>query len=405
MVLVAACDTKPLTPLPVSSTKQETLDGKRGQRSPMIFVLAVDDAATSEAAQLRARITQSVRAGLLDERDERVNGSCANKDPAAWHPGDARVIITRPSAPDSAALLSPVDMPSLAWTTKRSTKEEIELVASGTGEALEKRLAAPGEPYRPLRAIKRAMELVTRARAPESEAEAALVASLPEEMVVQALIAGTRDDEDATSVAALGLKIDSLPEVFVMNIAVVGPFTSSNDLCQADAAGTSRLEAWGHGESATLTALPCDTSPALDQLLFSTSADCSTECHERPLVVAPDGRTDCRAFVDQTDLERCNPERGHRDPDGKPEFVDRQGTKLRRCEVNQLTGAALQACRSSVDCPDCPSGFCATEIPGLSYFVECKPGEHEWPLRFTGEALDAPGDWIHLVCNTGPTDD
>jgi hypothetical protein len=403
MVLVAACDTKPVTPLPVGSTKQETLDGKRLEELPMVLVLAVDDAATSEAAQLRARVAESVRVGLLSTRDERWNGSCSNKDPAAWHPGDVRVVLVRPSAPDSAELLSPVDMPSLAWITKTSTKEEVELIAAGTGEALEKRLAGPGELYRPLHAMKRALELVTRARAPQGEAEAALMASLPGEVIVQAIIASARDDGDANTLASLGLKIDELPRHDIVSIAIAGPFTSTNDVCWVDEAGTSRLEAWGREEDADLIALPCDTSPALP-LVIVGSADCFTECHERQLDIAPDGTTDCRAFVDQTDLERCNPERGHRDPDGKPELVERQGQTLRRCEVNQLTGAALEACRSSLACPDCPSGFCATEVPELSHAQECKQGEHDWPLRFTGEALDAPGDWIHLVCNTVPSD-
>jgi hypothetical protein len=405
MVLVAACDSKPLTPLPVSLSQQETLDGKLVQRSPIVLVLAVDDAATPEAAQLRARIAQNVRAGLLGELNDRFNASCSNKDPAAWHPGDVRVILTRPSAPDSAALLSPVDMPELAWITKRPTKEEVELVASGTGEALEKRLAAPGEPYRPLHAIKRALELVTRSRAPESEAEAALVASLPKEMVVQAIIAGARDDEDTTSVAQLGLSIDYLPGISLLHTAVVGPFVASDELCDADLDGTSRLETWGRGEQATLTALPCDTYPALEQLLYIGGGDCFTACHPRPLDIAPDGTTDCRLYIDQTDLEQCNPERGHRDPDGKPQLVDQHGTTLRRCEVNQLTGAALEACRSSLECPNCPSGFCATEVPELTHAQECKQGEHDWPLRYTGEAIGAPGDWIHLVCNVGATDD
>lgn len=99
-------------------------------------------------------------------------------------------------------------------------------------------------------------------------------------------------------------------------------------------------------------------SPVVFVLVVDDAADCYPKCHTDPISVAPDGTIPCRVFVDQTDLERCDPERGHRDPDGKPEL-----SRAQYCEQ-----------------------------------------EHAWPVRFTGESIGAPGDWLHVVCNVTSTE-
>jgi hypothetical protein len=120
-----------------------------------------------------------------------------------WHPGDIRVVVARPSAPDAAALVTSREIPALAWTTQTSHEEEIEPVMAGVTEALGQRLAEPGEEYRPLRTARRALELVTGARAPVGEAEVALVRSLPQDRIARLLVASTRDDEGPGLVATV----------------------------------------------------------------------------------------------------------------------------------------------------------------------------------------------------------
>ena len=77
------------------------MDGALIDREPVVIVLVVNDAPAPSAAALRAKVAESVHAGLLSEIDERW-GSCGSPDPAAWHPGDMRVVVARPIAPDRA---------------------------------------------------------------------------------------------------------------------------------------------------------------------------------------------------------------------------------------------------------------------------------------------------------------
>lgn len=398
-VLMASACGPEATDIPPTSSSQETVDGAIMYREPVVIVLVVDDAPTPEAAALRTKVAGSVRSGLLSEIDERW-GSCGSPDPAAWHPGDMRVVVVRPSAPDDEAWVTPLESPSLAWITKNSTKEEVESVTAGVGEALGARVAQPGELFRPLRAAKRAVELVTGARAPATDSEAKLVASLPKKRLTRFVVAATRDDEDSTAVEDLALD-EAAARAGLMISSVVGPWSGMPDTC-SDASGSSgaRLEAWGTQESATLTTLPCEQDAIWDNLLSFCCADCAPVCRDRPLTVSPEGAAACRIYIDQATLEGCDPERGYQDPEGKATFVDRFGQKLRRCELVQLSGASLSACRSSLECAGCPSGFCVTEVPELSHAGICPAGQCVWPFRVVGGALDAPGGYIQVVCTT-----
>lgn len=390
---------------PVDSSNRRVDDGKFLVSPPEVIVLVVDDAATPEAAQLRAQIVESVRAGLEDAIRDRWSG-CGNPDPAAFHPGDIRLVIARPSAPDDVALLTPTELPSLAWITKRSTADEVKTVTAGAAAALEQRFATAGELYRPLRAAKRAVELVKGARPPVTDAEAAFVASLLPEVWVRLVVASTRDDEDTVSVNTL--VIDPSSRQSSINIGVVGPFAASGSTCKIFKPGDTRLELWASKNPtasqapASLVKWPCDEQASWYQLLASCCVDCGARCEDRVPTVSEEGVAACRAYVDQTDLERCDPARGVQDPDGKPTFIERQGAQLRRCEVLQLTGAALEACRFTLDCSGCPSGFCATEVPELTLLDQCEPGKRVSSLRFVGGALDAPGGYIHTECDTQP---
>lgn len=387
-----------LVDVPVSSTSQETLDGKLGQSSPVVIVLVADDAATAEAAALRADMVKTVRAGLLSEIEQSW-GSCGSPDPAMWHPEDVRVVVVRPSAPDAEALVTPIEMPSLAWISNTSTEAEAEAVTAASGEAMEQRLAIPGEPFRPLRAAKRTVELLTGTRAPATDSEAALLASLPEYWATWLVIAATRDDEDQSPVEALAL--DSASTELVDRTWVIGPFSADAGACgSVSGPGDTRLQVWGYNSIANLGAWPCDDVTYLDSVLTFCCADCGQQCHSRPLVISPEGIAECRVYVDQVDLTHCDPALGLQDPDGKPAFVERQGQELRRCEVIPLRDAALEACRSSLDCKGCTSGWCATEVPELSYEGACGPNQHVWPLRFVGGPLSALGSYLHAVCQT-----
>ncbi|XYH98404.1 hypothetical protein ACMHYB_01160 [Sorangium sp. So ce1128] len=373
------------------------MDWTLSRRSDGIILLVVDDADTAEAAALREKAARSLRAGL-DGHLEHEWGSCGSADPAEWHSMNLRVVVVRPSAPDGESLLTPLDEPSLAWISHTATPAEADALTESVTTALGQRLAAPGEAYRPLRAAKRALDLVTFSRPPVGEAESALVASLPTDALVQILIAGTRDDEDETDVSELTPGEASLETMTTR--AVAGPFGASENACLVSALGSTRLEAWADRVSAQVVESTCEDEQIWGLLLHPGWADCGSVCMSKPIAVAEDGQAGCQITIDQPDHEGCDASRGWFDPEGEPAFVERNGTRLRRCEIAQLSGDDLERCQQSLGCPECASGFCVTEVPEILSREVCSEAEHLWPLRFIGGARNGLDGYINITCDT-----
>jgi len=392
----AACEGTGAVSLSPSATSQLTSEGYYGKGEPTVHVLVVDDADTPDAALLRSRVAQALRAGLLGIVQNRGEACRGTEDPAEWRPGDDRVLIVRPSAPTSLALVTPIDLPALAWTTMTSKAEEVDAVVAAATEAMEERLAKPGEAYRPLRAASRALDLMKGLQAPETEGESAFVASLVKGMHYEVVVASTRDDEDAKSPAELMPNEVSLASTY--RKVVVVPASADEYDCRIRETGDTRLEAWGKLVGAYDYAWPCDRDHEWDFMLHPGWIDCGRFCMERPILVNTSGSAACKIVVDQPELDRCDPEKGWRDADGKETFIERYGETLRRCEVVQHEGAALERCRTSFDCPGCSSGFCATEVSFSD--VSCDAGGHLWSLRFTGGARALPYGYMDITCAT-----
>jgi hypothetical protein len=298
-------------------------------------------------------------------------------------------------------LLTPLDIPNLAWLTQTSKEEEIDAVISATTEALGNRFAQAGEVYRPLHTAARAVDLLSGARSPVNAAEGEFVATLPKALKMQIIVATTRNDEDPSPIKQL-LPAESQKDIFIAGYSVIGPSLGGDATCNVYPLGTSRVENWTEQVSGSFIAWPCDYQDTWDRLMVSGYADCGPICQSRPLNISSSGSVDCRIFIDQPNLDACDPAQGWLDPDGKATFVDRFGINLRRCEILQHTGAKLDACRNSLECTACGSGFCATEVPELvapeSY---CNGTGVPWPLRFTGGATATNAEYINIVCATG----
>ncbi|TKD10197.1 hypothetical protein [Polyangium fumosum] len=396
-LVAAACEGTDAVPLVPGTTSQLTSEGYYGKGEPIVHVLVVDDADTPEAAMLRSRAAQALRAGLMGAVQNRAEFCRGTEDPAEWRPGDDRVLIVHPSAPTSLSLVTPIDRPALAWTTMTSRAEEVDAVVAAALEAMEERLAMPGEAYRPLRAASRALDLMKGLQAPETEAESAFVASLAKGTHYQIIVASTRDDEDVKSPAELVPNEVSLSSTY--RTVVVVPSKAEEFGCQKRERGDTRLETWGELVGSYDYTWPCDDDMEWDFMLHPGWIDCGAPCMERPIKVDSNGSAACKILVDQPELERCDPEKGWRDPDGKETLVERYGETLRRCEVMQHEGAALESCRTSFDCPGCSSGFCVTEVSFSD--LSCDVGEHLWSLRFTGGARALPYGYMDITCVTG----
>ncbi len=397
----SACQSAPEFSIPEPAYSTSVIHAQFAFASQrLIFVLVADDANTSEAAELRARLPHALRNRLVHEVRSQWT-TCGNGDPGQWHPGDARVVIARPSASDAEALLTWVDVPDLAWITNTSKEEDVDAIIAATAVALETRLAKPGESYRPLRVTKRAIDLITGARSAENAAESNFMATLPPWAQLDVIVANTRDDEDVSPVEDF-VPIRSIDEPsFYPKISVIGPSTLGNVFCNVSPLGDSRLERWADEVDPRFISWPCTNQDTWDHLMGTLLASCGSTCYGGAPAVSPDGSAQCRAFIDQPDLTSCNPARGWSDPGGVATFVTQWGMNLRHCEIAQHTGEKLVACRHSLECLDCGGGFCMTEVPGLiTPDSFCADGKG-WSLRFTGGSIAAWVGLLHVYCDTG----
>lgn len=371
-----------------------------GNPHARVFMFVVDDADTPDAAAVRARLPQSLRERLLHDVHEHWNTG-ENADPARWHPGDARVLLVRPSASDTEALLTWVDVPDLAWITTTSKEEEIEPITLATTQALENRLAKPDDVYRPLRATASTLDLISRQREPANASEMQFMATLPGYFSLDVVIASTRTDTDPIPTTSTMTAWDQNEQFYISDITVIGPFPGGNVACEVYAHGDTPLEQWADGVFARFVAWPCLNEDTWRTLLGGWFFDGSGQCYSHPISIAADGSANCKVFLDQPNLSHCDPARGWRDIDGANQFGTYWGKMYRRCEIEQFAGAKLETCRHSLQCPDCGSGFCVTEVPELVPPQEVCPGtEVPWPLRFTGGSIAVSEGFLQIYCET-----
>lgn len=387
-----SCGTDPVPLSPSTSSKQE-FSGALIQETPALILLSVDDTDTAEAAALRDRVLPSLRAGLMERIEGRWTG-CGNPDPAAWHPGDIRIALVRPSAPDGESLLTPIQRPGLSWVTQSSVEAEVDGVMAEVGQALGERLAMAGEMYRPLHGVQRVLDLVEGKRAPADQAESDFLASLPKDLMVSVLIAGLGDDQGG--VDEPGYKAGSTLS-FLPSRVMVGV---SNDplTCEPMGVGKSRVEQWGALMGFTAHGLPCDEVGVWDNLFKWGVADCGVSCEAKKIEVTAEGVASCRMYIDLPGVEGCDGGHGWRDPEGKVVMVEHGGEMYRRCEIGQLSGSALLACRDTLACDGCGSGFCVTEVPELVPVAACPAGTSPLGLRFVGGALAGEGGFLYGEC-------
>lgn len=380
-------------PIAPDSNATKTYDGALIYEAPSLILIVADDADTPEAAQLRAKLAQSLGPGLKSLIQHRL-GFCGNPDPAAWHTGDVRVAIVRPSAPDDLSLLSPIEMPELSWITQSSKPEEVDTLVANTSQALSQRLAKAGESYQPLHATKRALDLIAGARPPENASETQFKNSLSKDLMVQVVFATTRDDEGSEALSTLK---PSQSANFLRPL-LMGPYMADPINCYVNTPGNSRLESWASDLSFEIFSTPCGVQSVWDNIFAWGGADCGPACEDRRIQVSAQGVAACRFYIDQADLNGCDAGHGWKDPDGKATMVDHAGESFRRCEIAQLEGAALSSCRQSLACEGCGSGFCVTEVPELLYKDLCPAGSAYWGIRFVGGSISAGRGYFHGVC-------
>lgn len=387
---------------------------------PSVYLLVVDDA--SEATQLRQVVVNVMRDSLAYELELRDKWPCRYFfDPGSWHPGDTRILVLHPSAPVGEQVVSPIDDANLAWSTRESSTEQAVGILDAVNRALESRLASAGESHQPLYVFQRAIDLLSRTRAPETPYEGALLGSLPREYNLITLLATTRDDASPGDASNYTVDATALEQAGIIWFppSVVLPATEPSFECllASPSAGTvlpapGRLGDWaGVIQASTVYGWPCDAllgpRPAIT-LAYLGWVDCAPACTGHEVVVQESGTAKCQITIETPSLDPCPEERGWIDPLGddgvrRAHIVQSGGQQSRRCEIRQLEGAALQACRTTLLCDGCGSGWCATTVSDLLATGCSAAGAFRVPdpLRFVGGALsnDVRGR-VSAICNS-----
>jgi len=165
-------------------------------------------------------------------------------------------------------------------------------------------------------------------------------------------------------------------------------------------ASTPRFSAWeqrqGSFASLVSRSWPCDGL----ELFEPRNGECGDRCVNWRPSEEPDGRASCLLSVDAP-IDHCDATFGWLDPvsdDGvrRPVRTKTATGTLSTCEIRQLSGAALESCRSSLACTGCQPGWCATEVPEL--LDPCAHGR-PLPLRLVGGADVAARGLATWICN------
>lgn len=111
-----------------------------------------------------------------------------------------------------------------------------------------------------------------------------------------------------------------------------------------------------------------------------------------------DGRAACRVYVESQSNTPCPEAIGWFEPapngENPPPETD---TGQRLCEVRQLEGAALQSCRTELECAECEPGFCFTDVESLTESCSAQ-GLMTVPRFVNGAGRGEPGRFT-VVCS------
>jgi hypothetical protein len=122
--------------------------------------------------------------------------------------------------------------------------------------------------------------------------------------------------------------------------------------------------------------------------------DVSSLCLPSAPVEQPDGGADCLVEATLPGDAPCSTYPGMSDPPGPtgvpmPVVVDASSGTSRICAMNQLAGAAAQACETDPSCTGCGPGWCIRDLAGAC------PNQ----LRFAGGVLPQGSPSVQLVCD------
>ncbi|HXK20556.1 MAG TPA: hypothetical protein VNG33_22250 [Polyangiaceae bacterium] len=336
---------------------------------PHVVLIAVDDAATTDARAFRSTLATDFRENYLASRAV-ANQSCAPpRDPAALPPVQEYAIVLAPSATGDQAARSFATDPSLAWLADERLDADAAAWSNAVAQAIEATETPEPGSYEPVALLEHWTKLLGHEALPVGELEQAIVDALPQHVDVEPFLASPRADD--------------IPQP-----ATDDRLTPKTN-CDPGAPCVQSLQ-----------------SSKPDSKLFASHliADCRPRCMDSPARDEASGAVECRLLVVSYRSDDCASTPGWSETTlAVPELKELVGDSpgYRTCEITQLEGAALDACVNDFDCKDCTPGFCATRVPLLLEDCSRDVPSTPWPFRFPGLPGRSERMWVEAQCNFG----
>jgi len=354
------------------------------QRSPSVWLFAVDDVADEAGNEMRERVW----AGLA----RRVfSGSCgAPLDPAEYYATDRRAVVMSPSG---LGLLGPDSNPKLAVTTPHDTPEVQAAWLDAVHRVVDAGVVAPAtSPYAFLSRLSDTVSLLVGARSPTTDSEQRVLESLTGTRELVVVSAAAREDESTEAPESLAIQIADSAGSFSSNTHEVLVFPSSDGQpCYRAKATTDRYSRWLAASSAAFLQLPDLWRPGDDCSFVGVDATCSRACLEQSPRFLPSGGADCHIYVASAPNEGCPESRGLMPSNATVPDVDGPV-----CEIRQLEGAALESCRHDLQCAACEPGYCFTEVPEVA--SDCETLGKVAAPRFVNGSANVPSRKVYIYC-------
>jgi hypothetical protein len=327
-----------------------------------------------------------------------------------------------PSAPEEARYASPATDPRLRLRSNSPSDDEVASWSAAVVRALTTPVVKPDAPFRALEALHDVFALFGEGRAPANPREKAMLDSMPHADAIVMLAAATEDASEAKARLYHQDNGGQNGRVYLTDVIVPrdpGAPVVPPVACRESGPATPRFAAWLGGDHSSSTKFwPCDDPPPPPPPIERRPCNPGCQpgpvhasdgtCTLGPLPKYADGRVRCRVEARYGGDDPCPAEYGWLDPAGEdggraPRYEEEAGVKLRVCEIRQLEGAALTACRTSLSCDGCEPGWCFTEVPEL--FPMCCEAEKSSTTRFrfvrgAGENHSGEG---RITCDRDPS--
>lgn len=357
--MLVACSSSVEETTPKGGIDQLVMEGSVGS-APLVLLVVVDDGSESEA--LRDSIELDT---VTDELVSMTRVSDGMESPGTWVAVDARAFVVHSSRPFD--VVGPITL-----QTVRGTDVDVRTFASSILDELRRPSSAPAT-NRLLLAAASATRLVDGRRLASNSDEARIVGALPAIQPWRYVsLVSARDDESAGAPEDYTLRSSHYGRIELLEtISVLG-----------DDGNAPRLAAWERVSLASSQSRP-ELFPGL-----ATGYSCEPP---RPVALDPTGAARCRVTISAPGLSSCASSRGHVDLASRPTWASYGFGAERVCEVQQLSGAALDLCLKNED-PNA-SGFCLAAHPN------CMPS-----VRFVGPSAPyaTGGARVSVTCDLAP---